>query len=59
MCVHDALRTVHKIRGGDCNICQPNPIVNVNASVLKLLSCLISFFMHLSWHSACMYCVVK
>jgi hypothetical protein len=35
------------------------PIVNVNENVLKLVSCLISFCMHLSWHSACMYCAVK
>jgi hypothetical protein len=42
-----------------CNIPRPNPIVNVNENVLKLVSCLISFCMHLSWHSVCMYCAVK
>jgi hypothetical protein len=39
-----------------CNIPRP---CNVNENVLKLVSCLISFCMHISWHSACMYCTVK
>jgi hypothetical protein len=50
---------VHKKGEGIVISLRPNPIVNVNANVLKLVSCMTSFYMHISWYSACMYCVVK
>jgi hypothetical protein len=38
--LNGVIRTIISLR--------PNPIVNVNANVLKLVSCMTSFFMHLS-----------
>jgi hypothetical protein len=57
--VKPCLKTSFHLRFVGCNIPRPNPIVNVNENVLKLVICLISFCMHLSWHSARMYCAVK